>query len=101
VIVGVIPSLVSVLVNSDVVKPDVMLVDSDPLSVPLSVPLSLLAVVVTVLFCVGGAVMMTLVSVAVLEPEPVTGVGVCSGPPGFVKLSSPALKLEQTARPAL
>lgn len=72
----------------------------DPGPIPVSL-LLLLVVEVSVLFCVGGVVRMTLVSVAEPEPEPGTGVGVCIGPPGFVKLSSPALKLEQIAWPAL
>lgn len=73
-----------------------ILKDSNPVLVSLPLPPLLL-----VAEGVGGLVMMMLVSVVPgPELEPGTGVGVCAGPSGVVKLSSPARKLEQTASPA-
>lgn len=89
------PSKVSVWV-----PPGVILKDSNPvlISVPLSLPLLPLLLVVE---GIGGLVMIMLVSVVPgAELGPGTGVGVCAGPSGDVKLSSPARKLEQTAWPA-
>lgn len=77
------------------VMPDVMFMSPDPVVV-VALPLPLL---LSVAVGVGGSIMMTLVPVPGLE-DPGTGVGVCIGPPGCVKLSSPARKLEQTAWPA-
>lgn len=90
------PMRVSVWVPPVVILIDpVTLLNSSllPLLLPLLLPVS-------VGVGVGGLVRTTLVPLALPE-EPETGVGVCAGPSGCVKLSSPARKLEHTAWPAL
>jgi hypothetical protein len=75
------------------VPPDVRLTDSDPVAVSLPLPLPVDEGV--------GRVVIKVLTLTVSRLELEVGGGVCTGPSGVVKLSSPARKLEQTAMPAL